>query len=88
VDRVPGQEPLHSEAISAAVLHQLSGGRQLLRGNALFGPGAADELVLEVWQDSNESTTVKYAELLVRELQVPWTGHDRGHGRERFTLAP
>lgn len=70
--RIPGQEPLHSEAISAAVLHQISDGRQLLRGNAVFGPGEADEVILEVWHDSGQATTVGYAELLIRELQVPW----------------
>ena len=70
--KVPDQEPLHSEAINAAVLHQISEGRQLLRGNAIFGPDAAPEVVLEVWHDSPHTTTVGYAELLIRELQVPW----------------
>ena len=50
--RIPDQEPLHSEAISAGVLAQLSDGRQLLRGNTLFGPDRTTSLVIEVWQDS------------------------------------
>ena len=36
--KIPDQEPLHSEAINAAVLARISQGRQLLRGNSLFGP--------------------------------------------------
>jgi hypothetical protein len=68
---IPGQEPLHSEAISASVLGQLSNGRQLLRGNTLFGPDRTSSLVLEVWQDSGEPVRVVYAELVVRELEVP-----------------
>jgi hypothetical protein len=74
--RVPGQEPVHSEAISAAVLHEISKGRQLLRGNGLFGPGAAEEVGLEVWQDGRHETTVHHAELVIRELRVPWTPED------------
>lgn len=70
--KVPGQEPLHSEAISAAVLVQLSDGRQLLRGNSLFGPDRTTRLILKVWQDSDAAVTVAYAELVVRELKVPW----------------
>ena len=35
--KIPDQEPLHSEAINAEVLAQLSDGRQLLRGNTIFG---------------------------------------------------
>jgi hypothetical protein len=45
--RIPGQEPLHSEAINAAVLLSLSGGRQLLRGNTIFGLDHTEEIVLE-----------------------------------------
>ena len=70
--KIPGQEPLHSEAINALVLAQLSQGRQLLRGNSLFGPDRTTSLVLEVWQDSGEVIEVSYAELVVRELHVPW----------------
>src|SRR5438270_10719090 len=33
--KIPDQHPLHSEAIEAAVLVQISGGRQLLRGNTM-----------------------------------------------------
>ena len=36
--KIPGQEPLHSEAINAAVLAPISEGRQLLRADTLFGP--------------------------------------------------
>ncbi|TML89035.1 MAG: hypothetical protein E6G06_15220 [Actinobacteria bacterium] len=71
--KIPGQEPLHSEAINALVLAQLSQGRQLLRGNSLFGPDRTTSLVLEVWQDSGELVKVSYAELVVRELCVPWS---------------
>jgi hypothetical protein len=70
--KVPGQEPLHSEAIDAGVLAQLSGGQQLLRGNSLFGPGWAEELGLEVWQDSGQPLDVETAEITVRDLGVPW----------------
>ena len=35
--KIPGQEPLHSEAIDAGVLAAISDGRQLLRGNTRFG---------------------------------------------------
>ena len=72
--KIPGQEPLHSEAISAAVLIELNGGRQLLRGNSLFGPDRTTGLVLEVWQDSGTTVALAYAELVVRELAVPWRG--------------
>ena len=70
--KIPGQEPLHSEAIDALVLAQLSQGRQLLRGNSLFGPDRTTSLVLEVWQDSGQPLAVRYAELVIRELRVPW----------------
>jgi hypothetical protein len=69
---VPGQQPLHSEAISAAVLADISGGRQLLRGNTLFGPERTASLVLEVWQDSGEVVELKAAAITVRGLAVPW----------------
>jgi len=71
--KIPGQEPLHSEAINALVLAQLSQGQQLLRGNSLFGPDRTTSLVLEVWQHSGELVKVSYAELVVRELCVPWS---------------
>ena len=71
--KIPGQEPLHSEAIAADVLAQLSEGRQLLRGNSLFGPERTSCLVLEVWQDSGDALSVEKAGLIVRELCVPWT---------------
>src|SRR4051812_30514405 len=49
--KIPEGHPLHSEAIDAAVLAQISDGRQLLRGNAIFGDGETDQLALEVWHD-------------------------------------
>ena len=70
--KVPDQEPLHSEAIDATVLSRISQGRQLLRGNSLFGPDRTTCLVLEVWHDSSNAVEVTYAELIVRELHVPW----------------
>jgi hypothetical protein len=70
--KIPGQEPLHSEAINAEVLAQLSDGRQLLRGNTIFGPDRTSCLVLEVWQDSDQPIVVEKAGLIVRELGVPW----------------
>jgi len=70
--KIPDQEPLHSEAINANVLAQLSEGRQLLRGNSLFGPERTSCLVLEVWQDSGRPVEVEKAGLIVRELCVPW----------------
>ena len=70
--KIPDQEPLHSEAINGSVLAELSGGKQLLRGNSLFGPNRTTGLVLEVWQDSGGPLDVTYAELVVRELEVPW----------------
>jgi hypothetical protein len=70
--KIPGQEPLHSEAIDASVLARISEGRQLLRGNSVFGPDRTTSLVLEVWHDSDRSVRITYAELVVRELRVPW----------------
>jgi hypothetical protein len=80
--KIPGQQPLHSEAIAAAVLAQVSGGRQLLRGNGLFGPPEAplkgpnnvgpSSIALEVWHDSDYPIAVRFASLTVRELSVPW----------------
>jgi hypothetical protein len=74
--KIPEQEPLHSEAIDASVLARISEGRQLLRGNSLFGPDRTTCLVLEVWHDSDRPVAVAYAELVVRELHVPWLGAD------------
>ena len=65
---IPGQEPLHSEAINAAVLQQLSGGRQLLRGNTVFGLDHTGEIVLEVWHDSSRPVEIRSGELRVRQL--------------------
>ena len=72
--KIPGQQPLHSEAIDAAVLSEISGGKQLLRGNTIFGHDHTNELILELWQNSGEALTVTSAKLVVRELIVPWTG--------------
>ena len=66
--RIPDEEPLHSEAIAAAVLIQLSGGRQLLRGNTVFGLDHTGKVVLEVWHDSPRPVQVLSGELRVREL--------------------
>lgn len=71
---IPGQEPLHSEAIAADVLADISGGKQLLRGNSVFGPNRTTRLVLEVWQNSGQAVEIRSAALTVRELSVPW--HD------------
>jgi hypothetical protein len=70
--KIPGQQPLHSEAIAAAVLAQISEGRQLLRGNGLFGPGGPSSIALEVWHDSDYAIAVRSASLTVRELSVPF----------------
>lgn len=66
--RIPGQEPLHSEAINAAVLVQLSGGRQ--RGNTMFGLDHTLEIVLEVWHDSPRAVPVHSGELRIRKLEA------------------
>ena len=70
--KIPGQQPLHSEAIDAAVLAQISEGRQMLRGNTIFGPDRTSSLILEVWQDSGREVEVRKAGFTVRELEVPW----------------
>jgi len=54
------------------VLARISQGRQLLRGNCLFGPDRTTCLVLEVWHDSDGPVEVAHAGLIVRELHVPW----------------
>ena len=56
--RIPGQQPLHSEAIAAA-------------GNGLFGPGGPSCIALEVWHDSDYPIAVRFASSTVRELSVP-----------------
>jgi len=70
--KIPGQQPLHSEAIAAAVLAQISRGRQLLRGNGVFGPSGPSSIALEVWHDTDYPIAVGHASLTVRELRVPW----------------
>src|SRR5437868_5276836 len=66
--RIPEQQPLHSEAIDAGPLHAISGGRQLLRGNCLFGPDRTTCLILEVWHDAHRPLGVDEASLTIREL--------------------
>lgn len=68
---IPDDHPLHSEAIEAGVLVDLSGGKQLLRGNSVFGPAGVDRIELEVWQDSGTSVEVRGASLYVRPLPAP-----------------
>jgi hypothetical protein len=65
---IPDHHPLHSEAINAKVLGEISGGRQLLRGNSIFGPDSVETIVLEVWQNSGDPVTVHEASLCVRPL--------------------
>ncbi|TMM14633.1 MAG: hypothetical protein E6G01_12350 [Actinobacteria bacterium] len=69
---IPGEQPLHSEAVSAAVLADISEGKQLLRGNTLFGPERTASLALEVWQDSGDVVEVRAAAITARVLAVPW----------------
>lgn len=71
--KIPDQQPLHSEAINAAVLTKISDGKQLLRGNTVFGPRHMSSLVLECWHDSGAPVRVLNADLTVRELRVPWS---------------
>ena len=68
---IPDRHPLHSEAIQASVLVDLSGGKQLLRGNTLFGPQGVDRLRLEVWQDSGAPLDIQTASLEIRALPNP-----------------
>lgn len=67
---IPNRHPLHSEAISASVLADVSEGKQLLRGNTVFGPEGADRLRLQVWQNSGVPVEVKNASLGVRPLDA------------------
>jgi len=73
---IPDHEPLHSEAIDAEVLSALNGGSQRLRGNTIFGLDHTTSLVLEVWQDSGAPIELRAAEIVVRELCVPWPRDD------------
>jgi hypothetical protein len=66
--KIPEGHPLHSEAIDAAVLGQISDGRQLLRGNAIFGDGETDQLALEVWHDAPQPVGISEASLRIRRL--------------------
>jgi hypothetical protein len=68
---IPDGHPLHSEAIDAGVLVDLSDGKQLLRGNTMFGPKGVDRIQLEVWQDSGTSLDVETASLEIRPLPSP-----------------
>jgi hypothetical protein len=65
---ITDQHPLHSEAINAAVLAQLSDGKQLLRGNTIFEPGKVDHITLEVWHDADAPIEILEASLDVRDL--------------------
>jgi len=68
---IPDGHPLHSEAIDAGVLVDLSDGKQLLRGNTVFGPKGVDRIQLEVWQDSGTSVDIETASLEIRPLPSP-----------------
>ena len=65
---IPDRHPLHSEAIEADVLIEISGGKQLLRGNTLFGPKGVHRIQLEVWQDSGAPVDIENASLEIRPL--------------------
>jgi hypothetical protein len=65
---IPDRHPLHSEAIEADVLVEISGGMQLLRGNSWFGPTGVDRIQLEVWQDSGGPVDLDTASLEIRPL--------------------
>ena len=65
---IPDGHPLHSEAIDAGVLVDLSQGKQLLRGNSMFGPERVNRIELEVWQDSGTSLDIRHASLELRPL--------------------
>ena len=68
---IPDEHPLHSEAIDAGVLVDLSRGRRLLHGNSMFGPERTDRIDLEVWQDSGTPTDIRAASLEIRALPDP-----------------
>ncbi len=65
---IPDHHPLHSEAIAADVFVAISDGKQLLRGNSIFGPGGAERLALELWQNSGTRVEVLEAFLQIRPL--------------------
>jgi hypothetical protein len=65
---LPDEHPLHSEEIEADVLADISEGRQLLRGNGLFGPDSVDRITLGAWQNSGTSVRVEHASLEIRPL--------------------
>ena len=65
---IPDHHPVHSEAIEAAVLVDLSRGKQLLRGNTVFGPKRVDRMQLEVWQNSGVPIDLQGASLEIRPL--------------------
>lgn len=64
----PDSHPLHSEAISADVLARISDGRQLLRGNTVFGPDGIDRIGLEVWHDAGTDIAILDGSLDLRRL--------------------
>jgi len=59
------------DCTDAGVLVDLSDGKQLLRGNTMFGPKGVDRIQLEVWQDSGTSVGVETASLEIRPLPNP-----------------
>jgi hypothetical protein len=65
---IPDAHPLHSEAINAKVLADLSNGRQLLRGNSIFNPDGPNRIRLEVWHDAEKAIDITRAELAIRKL--------------------
>ena len=66
---IPDSHPLHSEAIEANVLADLSGGRQLLRGNTIFDPDSpVTSLAVEVWQDSSTPIAIREVSITLRRL--------------------
>jgi hypothetical protein len=71
--KIPGQQPLHSEAVDAAVLTEISNGEQLLRGNTVFGHEHTSALVLECWHDAPTAAAITAAAFTVSELRVPWS---------------
>jgi hypothetical protein len=68
---IPDSHPLHSEAIEARVLTELSDGKQLLRGNTIFEPGSTvNSIALEVWQDSGDFLAIANASLEIRPFDL------------------
>jgi hypothetical protein len=64
---IPDSHPLHSEAIEADLLADLSGGRQLLRGNTIFDPNTPiRSLALEVWHGSSKRVGITHASIALR----------------------